>query len=157
MREDEVGAPLEVLRNDVFGRNAQLLTMRAHRSHVGIVTKRTGSTIEHTRANQVIVVTLIPVELHIDAVVQETQVDTDVELVLLLVGQVGVGEIINLQTRLLHIRKRTPGVVALDDDLRIVRRRLVTRQRVRSLQRGVSQHVLKRLLEPRLLVGVPCT
>ena len=92
VRVDQVGAPLEVLGHDVARGEGELLTVRLHRGHVGILHDGAAHTRGALRANQVVVVTRIPVELEVDAVVQEAQVHADVQLVLLLVGQGGVGQ-----------------------------------------------------------------
>ena len=91
MREDKVGAPLEVLGDDIARRNRDLLTIRAHRGNIGVLHDGTALTRGDLRTNQVVVVTEIVSQLHIQAVVEETEVETEVELVLLLISQIRVG------------------------------------------------------------------
>ena len=157
VRIDQVGSPLEVLGHNVAGREGELLTVRLHRGHVGIFHNRSAHTHGALRTYQVVVVTCVPVEVEVDAVVQESQADAEVQLVLLLVGQCGVGKARYLETRLLVGRIGTEGAVGLDDDHRVGDGGLVTRQRVAGLQRSVCQHVLEGLCKPRLLVSVPCS
>ena len=77
--------------------------MRAHTCHVGIL----GDASAHTRSgdstDKVVVVTAIPVEFEIDAVVEESHVGADIKLVLLLVGQFAVLHVVDTQSRLAHV------------------------------------------------------
>ena len=157
MREDEVGAPFEVLGHDVACRDGELLTVRLHTGHVGILGDGTAYTVGAQRADQVVVVTGVPVEREVDAVVEETEVNTYVELVLLFVGQVFVGEAVDDQTRLLVGGVAAPDVVAADDGAGVGHGRLVTGERVAGLQCGVGECGAELVSEPGLLVDVPCT
>ena len=132
--------------------------MRAHRSNVTILGNLTTDTHGVDDTDQVVVVTAIPVEANVDAVVKETDFSTEVQLVLFLVGQLRVLEVGNLKCRLVHAGKRTPGVHTLDNHARVTDagRTTVTGQRIRGLQSQVRYCRTQRL-EPRLLVCVPGT
>ena len=156
VRVDQVGAPLEVLGHDVARGEGELLAVRLHRGHVGKLHDGAAHTRGALGADEVIVVASVPVELEVDAVVQEAQVYADVQLVLLLVGQCGVGQAGDVEARLLVVGIGAVGVVGLNDDHRVGHGGLVARQRVRGFQCSVGQHVLESLLKPGLLVGVPC-
>ena len=130
--------------------------MRLHGCYVCIVEDRTLYTSCTLRTDEVVVVTSIPVEREVDSVVEETEVDTEVELVLLLVCQVRVSEAVDLQTRFLVNSVRTPYVVATDDYVSICDGRLVTGQRVTCLNSSVRENLVQ-FLEPCLLMSVPCS
>ena len=61
--------------------------MRLHRCYVGIFHRLTTDTRSISQTNKVEVVTEIDISAGIDTVVQEAEVDTEVELVFLLVSQ----------------------------------------------------------------------
>jgi len=125
VREDEVCGPTEILGHDVFGGDRQLFTVRLHACHVGILRNRATDTCCLLGADKVKVVSCPQVERHIDTVIEESGIETDVELVLLLIGKVGICKIRDFQSRLLIGSERTPRVRAFDDHLRIGHRRFV--------------------------------
>ena len=154
--KDEVGLPREVFLDNVLSGNAQLGTVGLHISHISHLADSTADARHVDRADKVVVLTTEPVELHIDAVSEETDAQTEVQLVLLLVGQLFVGNIFNLQTRLLDIGKGTIGLEVLHHDGGIAdpQRSGVGSQRVAGLQRQVRQGGAQ-TLEELLLVGIP--
>ena len=71
-----VCGPLEVLCYDVLCREREFLTARLHACYVSILTYSTECTVCVQDTNKVVVVTSVPVELEVDAVVEETEVNT---------------------------------------------------------------------------------
>ena len=88
-----------------------------HRSDIGKLVDSTLGTVGGTHTDQVVVVTTIPVELYVESVVQEAEVNTNVELMFLFIGQIGVSEVVNVKSRLLIACEWTPGVELLNDSL----------------------------------------
>ena len=86
-RERQVGCPVEILGLDVACGEGCLKTTRFHRCHVSILRNHTTDTLRLDDTNQVVVVTPVGIEGQVDAVVEETEVNTHVELLLLLVCQ----------------------------------------------------------------------
>ena len=84
--------------------------MRLHGSHVGHLVDVTTHTLGLRVTNQVVVVTPIDIEVQVQSVVQETSIQTEVELVLLLVGQLRVGNLAQRCNGLHLVTLRTPGV-----------------------------------------------
>ena len=150
VRIDEVGRPGEALRLDVLRREGDLVTVRLHGSHVAEARSVHG----RDGTDQVVVVTLVPVEGKVDPVVEETGLETEVQLMLLLVGQGLVGHVVDVEGRLLVVRERTPGVGRADDDLRVGHARAVAGQGVRTLKAEVGHRRVERL-HPVFLVDVP--
>ena len=74
MREDEVCAPCKIFVHDVLAGYRKLFSIRLHGSHIGIFYNGTLSSIGDARANQVVVVTTIPIESNVDTIVEEAQV-----------------------------------------------------------------------------------
>ena len=66
--------------------------MRLHLGHVTILGGSTTDTLGADQTDQVEVVTEVPVKHEVDAVVEETEVNTKVELMLLLIGQLTVAQ-----------------------------------------------------------------
>ena len=89
--------------------------MRCHFGNVAILLVLTADTLGEDGADEVVVVTAVPVEDEVDAVVEESEVYTDVELVLLLVGELAVGDRLKLDTEFLYGAARAPGVVGVED------------------------------------------
>ena len=131
--------------------------MRTHRRHVG----QLGDGASHAggvdESDEVEVVASVPVEGHVDAVVQEAHIDADVQLVFLLVGQALVGRVLDLHAALLHAGERSVGLVVAQHQCGVAHRRRsrVGRQRVAALEGEVAQCRAQRA-EEALLVGVPC-
>ena len=99
--------------------------MRLHGSYIGQFINETSDTLRLDITNQIVVVTPINISIQIDAVVQETQIQTDIELMLLLVGQLRIGNIAQYDNCLHLICLRTPSI-----------RRIVDRQSVRHIRRS---------------------
>ena len=97
VRIDEVSAPCKVCSLNICGIDTQFKTIRLHRSHITIL-HTTHLGIDNT--NQVVVITLIPVKFHIDAIAQEAQLNTNIQLMLLLKRQVAIGTVGLLQAAL---------------------------------------------------------
>ena len=93
MRVDEVRRPLEVLGLDVGGREGQLHSAGFHGSDVSEFLYLTAHTLGVDDTDEVVVVTCVPVKTEIDAVVDETCFKTEVQLFLLLVGQIRICEV----------------------------------------------------------------
>ena len=70
--------------------------MRLHRCNVSILCDRTLCTISCTWTNEVVVVTSVPIEDYIQAVIEETKVCTNVKLMLLLIGQILICELTDI-------------------------------------------------------------
>ena len=119
VRVDEVGGPLEVLGDNVVGGQAHFHTVRAHRSNVTKFLNLTANTLCGGKTDKVVVVTLVPVNFQVDAVIEETGSQTEVELMLLFVGQIAVGEVNHLQTAFAHCGERTPRSVSRDNCIRV--------------------------------------
>ena len=131
--------------------------MRAHGSYVGVfLTEQLGVYITH----QVVVVTPIEIGYEVQAVAQETEVDTEVELVFLLVGQFFVGILCQFNSRFLLVTSGTPEIGGAEDGAGIRGGALLTSQRVTQTQCGVrhgTTGLLHPFLEEWFLVGVPCS
>ena len=89
--------------------------MRRHRSHVGILCDLTAGTGGVSHTHEVVVVALVPVEHHIDAVVDETEVNTEVKLMFFLVGQLAVGNFVERKTEFVGIGNGAPRLVRIVD------------------------------------------
>ena len=129
--------------------------MRLHRCNVSILYDWTLCTISCTWTNEVVVVTSVPVEDYIQAVIEETKVCTNVKLMLLLIGQILICELTDIQTWLLIDCEWTPDVGTADNYLWVGNSWLITCQWVRCTKSSVSQRVLECLLEPWLFVNIP--
>ena len=112
VRIDEVRSPAEVLANNVFCCQGQLVTVRLHRCNVStfISSVKYGVGISY----EVVVVTPVEIGRQVNAVLDESEVGTHVELVLLLIGKRCVTEL-HVHTRLLKRRLRAPWILALKD------------------------------------------
>ena len=102
MRVDEVGRPSEVLLHNVLGGERNLDTVRLHGSDVTKFPNLTAETLGVDDTDKVIVVTCEPIEGEIDAVVNETGLKTKVQLLLLLVGKIGVRKVCDVKHGFLH-------------------------------------------------------
>ena len=124
MRVDEVRCPAEVLANNVFCCQGQLVTVRLHRCNVGkfISSVKYGVGISY----EVVVVTPVEIGRKVNAVLDESEVGTYVKLVLLLIGKSCVSKL-HVDTRLLKRRQRTPWVFAREDRECVGYGRTVTR------------------------------
>ena len=115
--EGEVGRPLEVARLsslEVAGRESELNTVRLHLGNVGHLAGDTTHTLGVDATNQVVVVTLVPVEYQVDAVAIETEVNTHVKLVLLLVGELLVGNVREVEVHLGVLGEQAPWLVGVN-------------------------------------------
>ena len=82
--------------------------MRLHRSHVGILEDLTADALSVDASDKVEVIALIPVGYEVDAVVEETEVDTNIKLMLLLVGKLSVGKLLKDEGLLISERILLP-------------------------------------------------
>ena len=123
VRESKVSAPCEVLGTNVGRRNRSLYTVRLHRSDVRILTTDDLAVVV---THQVEVVAPVSIGNNIDTVVQETEIDTDVELVLLLISKVLVTKTGLIESEFLLVALRTPHVGRAEDRLGIGCCRLLT-------------------------------
>jgi len=157
VRVDEVGGPAEVLGLDVLGRKADFDAVRFHLRDVAVFGDLAADTLGRDRADQVEVVAFVPVEGQVDPVVDEPDVESEVQLVLLLVGELRIFEARNLETGFGIAAGRTPRGRGFDDGQRVgdVRRAAVGGQRVGGFERQVRQGGLY-VAEELLLVDVPC-
>ena len=87
--------------------------MRFHLGNVGILVSDTTHTLGVNTTNQVVVVTLVPVEDKVDAVVVETKVNTHVKLMFLLVSKLGVSDIAQVEVHLSIFGLQAPGFVRI--------------------------------------------
>ena len=158
MRIDEVGGPGEVLLLDVLGGQAEFPSAGLHGSHIAVLLDFAAHTRGVDDTDQVVVVTLVPVEGGADAVVEETGLEADIQLVLLLVGELAVGQLADIQRRLTHIGGRTPGGMAPDHDGGVghVLGAAVCRQGVGGFYAQVRNRIRKGI-PPRLVADVPGT
>ena len=133
--------------------------MRRHLGHVGIFLGHTAYTLSIYVTYQVKVVSLIPVKHQIDAVAHKSQIYTDVELVLLLIGQLRVGQRHQRQTGLLRICFQTPRLIGLIDGVGIAHTTgtALGSQRVAGTYLSVCERVRASApsLEEWLLVSIP--
>ena len=109
-------------------------------------------------AHQVVVVAEVDIVDQVDAVVEETEVETHVELLLLLVGELRVAKLIECDTRLLLVALRAPNILRGEDGRGVGGCGLVAHERVAGAQRGVGEPIVVGcgpVLEPLLLMGVP--
>ena len=157
VRIDEIGRPAEILGFDVLGRKADFDAVRFHLGDVALLLDDTADALRCHVADQVEVVTFVPVDYQVDAVVGKAHVGPDVELVFLLVGERRVLEVFDLQSRFAVAGRRPPGGVGVDHHARVGHRRraAVGSERIGRLQRQVRQRGLC-LLEPGLFMQVPC-
>lgn len=141
VRVDEVGGPAEILRLDVLGRKADLDAVRFHLRDVAVFGDLAADALGRDRADQVEVVAFVPVEGQVDPVVDEPDVESEVQLVLLLVGELCIFEARNLETGFGIAAGRTPRGRGFDDGQRVgdVRRAAVGGQRVGGFERQVRQ------------------
>lgn len=72
--------------------------MSSHRGDIRHLEVLTADTLSVDWTDKVVVVALVPVEVEVDTVVDETESDTDVKLVLFLVGKFAVGDILKCDT-----------------------------------------------------------
>ncbi len=158
MAIDKVCRPCKVLCLDVYCVQRQLNTIRLHLSYVTILCWLTTDTHGVSSTDKVVVATSIDIECEVDTVVQETSINTEVKLVLLLISEVLVSKPSNIEAWFLIACWWTPWVVSLDDCTWVSdwRRTTVGSKRVAQLSSKVRQYWLK-FLKPRLLVSIPCT
>ena len=90
MREYEVCGPGKVLLDDISGGQRKFHTGRLHGSHVSVFVGYTAKSLGHNASDKVEVVSLIGIERQEDAVVDETEVCSHIELMLLFVCEFGV-------------------------------------------------------------------
>ena len=87
--------------------------MRFHGSNVGIFDDATTTLgLSYLGTNQIIVITLINIKCHTDAIIQETSIHTKVKLMLLLISQIPVGKIHGLDSRFLVTGERAVYIVS---------------------------------------------
>ena len=157
--ENNVGSPCKVFRLDIACRERSLKTVRFHGCKVGITANTaTAYTLCKYRTDKVEVITLVVRQLHVDTVVQETEVGADVPLMFLFIRQVFVLHLHDLQTRFRCIGIRTPRRIAVDVYKRVGNpcRTCIRRQTVRCFQRKVRKRRLQGF-EERFFVHVPRT
>ena len=89
--------------------------MRLHRCHVGILSVLSTYTGCIDTTDKVVVVTSVPVKHKVQAVVEETEVNTKVKLMLLLIGKLLITKVIEVKTDFVGIGHRTPRLVRIVD------------------------------------------
>ena len=135
--------------------------MRFHGSHIGILHRHTAYTLCIDFTNQIIVVAHIDIGRHIDAAARhETEVNSHIELTLLLVGKFRVCKVGKLQSEFLNAGDRTPRTVRIvnHSGVRHPVRTAVGCQRIRQAQRSMAEHFIQSRIvaEPVFFMGVPC-
>ena len=131
--------------------------MALHRGHIRIVGNRGSKALTIINTYQVIVVTLIPVYSQIDAIVEESCIQSYVKLMFLLIGQIVVLVIDNLGTSLAYIGEWTPSIECLNNGQGVADRRRSTigSKRIAGLERKVRDDRTY-LLPEFFLMCVPC-
>ena len=110
----KVCGPCEVLRLDVYGIQCNLDTVRLHLCDVTILSWLTTGTQSIDYTDKVVVAAAVDIECKVDAVIEEACVDTEVQLVLLLVCQLVIGKLCYIETRLIVAGRGTPRVLGHD-------------------------------------------
>ena len=119
VRIDEVRRPLEVTGPDILRSQGQFETVGLHGCDVTVLDDLTADTLGVGPADEVEVVTLIPVPGEIDAVVEEAQFHAHVELMLLFEGELRVGQVIDREDGLPVVHIVAPGIFRHDDHIRV--------------------------------------
>ena len=115
MRVDEVGGPGELLTFDILGGKGDLITVGLHGSDVSKFLAETADSLGGDRTDEVEVISFVNIGHEIDPIVEESDFGSDIELVLLLVGQVVVSDIVQIKSGLFVAGERTPRIVRFDD------------------------------------------
>ena len=156
-REGKVGGPVPILCADIMGGERSLDTMRLHGSDIGLLaTVGLGFAI----TDQVVVVTPIEVGHQVDTVVEEAEVNTEVELMFLLIGQLVVSGLAIIDTDFLLTGIGTPNLCRAEDRQGIRSGCRLTGQRVAQTQFAIREPVVMLtgpLLEPVVLRGSPAS
>ena len=138
----------------------KLDTMRLHGGHVGHLVDEATHALRLDVTNQVVVLTPVNISIQVDAVVQETCIETHIELMFLLVGQLRIGNIAQHIDSLHLVGLRTPCIRRIVDrqGVRHVRRTTVGSQRIRQAECQVRNGIvalLHPLTEETFLVDIP--
>ena len=165
IREGQVGGPSEVTRTlglDVVRCEGKLDTVRLHLGHVTKFLGLTTDTLGADATNQVEVVTNEPVKHYVEAVPQQTEVETEVKLVLLLIGKVAVTQTAQVESHLVDVVLLTPTQGGIIQCLGVTEGHGTTlgSQRVAQTQLSVGKCTLliqAHILEEGLITDVPCT
>ena len=111
----EIKIPCKTVGLDRHGRERELDTARLHISHVGHLRYHATGTLSIGGTDEVKVVTLVVVGNDRYAVTEESHINTDVELMLLFVGEFLISDVGNVNHRLSSRVGRTPEVGSLID------------------------------------------
>ena len=154
---DEARRPREVLGADIGRGDAELHTVGLHLCHVSRANDRTTDPLSDHGTHLVEVVTGVDIEGEVQTIIPETSVDTEVQLVLLLIGQIDITQLLDGDPGFLVLGEELEGCRRLEDRGRIAIRSI--RRRPRKAIRETSRQVRERTetLEEALLMYVPGT
>ena len=129
--------------------------MRAHGRHIGPFANLTTHTFGVDISDQIEVVALIPVEAKVNAVVEKTEVNTNVKFVFLFVCQLGIGKRAELQSLFVSFSILTPraGRIINSHGVAHVSGTGISGERVAGTQFRSGEH---RVFKPAFGVGIPC-